>query len=327
MNQSAIQLFVGSYVYLRDTALNITPGDILLVCTRRRGGPEVVHLLIFVNDDVWYEAHESPVTRAQGWHMLLRGPARSWTILSRRQRIFRACSEAMTSLAHEIHLATSGGSDAPVTTINALEHFTEIRNQVIVTTAQHSYEEMRIALDDWLTSTAVASGRTRVDLVNSLLSADERQMLSPDTAIATPLAEAIADLAYVLGHAGVLDDPRAADSELEDVQAACDHVSRLLDEERCARNLLMAAFTTLGMKPVTAFSAARDAMLRRILETRDYAASTRYMLSNYMDGTTFTAEQVQQAMESATQISAPVVLPGTENRQTRNIRLGRRRDA
>jgi len=152
-NHSGMRSYSGGYVTIVDGRAFVRPGMLLLVCRREREGHETVSLFVYLPHDMWHQISGRPVVRAVGWHQLMRNQINEWAVLSRPQRVLRACTEASVDV-QEMLFNTREGTDAHQQLQAALVHLNEISRIATGDDVELSEDSLRRSFGAWLARTA-----------------------------------------------------------------------------------------------------------------------------------------------------------------------------
>jgi hypothetical protein len=274
--------------------------------------------------------------RESGWHRILRNYVGSWTVLSRVQRVLRACTAAQIALQETIqdenraHFEEITGIQVPepadiAAAHAAADHFQEIANEVTGNITEMNLDAIRRSFRSWANNVAEFT-ETDYDRVVEALS---EALTEPEPQTGGTLAEQLQEL-----HAWVPDEHIGevlADDELEMVLQVCDNVRAAVRDERHQREWQYDVLTRLRMPRRRARDAARDRSLTEILIANEHEAAVDY-LERFYDFNRTSAGAIERTLnavaneEGATE-RRQKKLPTTENRLARKIRLGRRTNA
>ncbi len=328
-NAHNIRMFEGGYHQLRDGRISARPGMLFLVCIKNRRAVERIYVYIYLPDDIWYDTGTPSVVRGPGWHRILRNYVDGWTVLSRVQRVFRACTEGQLAVQDELHRMTPellGSLDVPdpeirSTLIQALAHFRDIADQAIGNIVELSNDTIRRAFRTWADNVAESTSTNYEAVVAALGDA----LAEPSPHTGGDLSDQLQELASWLP-----DDhnERLAENELETVLQVCDNIRKSVDDERHTRQWQRDVLIRLGMQRRRAREAMQDRSLTEIFVSQNYETAVNY-LDRYYDFRRPTVEDVERVLTEIAdeeEVKKRQQLPHVENRLARNIRLGRRRN-
>jgi hypothetical protein len=124
---TGIRDFIGSYVNLRGTDVQqafVHEGSVLLGCvpqvdtgmldTTRRANYRRANVMIyiFLPENIWYSPTNGTHAQRTGWHADIATELRSWTILTRVERVQRACREAIALLIRDAAIHADEATNA-----------------------------------------------------------------------------------------------------------------------------------------------------------------------------------------------------------------------
>lgn len=328
-NAHSIRMFEGDYHQLRDGRISARSGSLFLICVKDRRAVERIYVYIYLPDDIWYDTGIPPIVRGQGWHRILRNYVDGWTVLSRVQRVIRACTEGQLAMQAELHqmamLTTHGAAPDPeigATFVQALAHFRDIANQATGDITELTNDSIRRAFRAWATNVAESTS-TDYDAVVAALS---DSLAEPTPHTGGDLSDQLSELASWLPDE---HGERLAENELEIVLQVCDNVRQYVADEQHTRTWQFNVLRELGMPGRQAREAMQDRSLTEIFMSQNHMTAVSY-LDHYYDFGSTTAADVKQVLTrianegEAKRRQQP---PSVENRLARNIRLGRKRNA
>lgn len=329
-NAHNIRMFEGGYVDVASGAIDARPGSIFLISTggRRRNPRNVehIHVYIYLPDDLWFDTGAPPTIREQGWHRILRNFVASWTVLSRVQRIMRACIEGRVIMQEDMHRIEREAWPNPAsplelaTAASAAIHFSEIANRITGDIEELTNDSIRRAFDVWVVGVCRSTGSDRNDVVEALSNA----LVEPEPQTGGDLAEQLQALGSWLPDR---DMTTSLDGdELVLAQQVVDNVQVSLRDERHQREWQYTVMRRLGMSRRGARMVSLDRSLTEILVGNHYDTAVNY-LDRFYNFRKTDADSVERVLAEVANEGATKELrelPPTENRLARNIKLRER---
>jgi len=322
-------MFEGDYHQMRDGRISARPGMLFLLCIKDRHAVERIYVYIYLPDDIWYGTGAPPMVREQGWHRILRNYVDGWAVLSRVQRVVRACTEGQLAIQEELHrlpprlnATPSESPDVYDSAFQALAHFRDIANQATGNITELTNDSIRRAFGAWANNVAESTSTDYEAVVAALGDA----LAEPTPHTGGELQDHLQELASWLPDE---HGERLAENELEIVLQVCDNIRQHVADERHTRTWQFNVLRELGMSRRRARPAMQDRSLTEIFVTNNYETAVDY-LDRYYDFRGPSVEDVERVLTEianegeAKRRQRP---PSVENRLARNIRLGRRRNA
>jgi len=318
-----MRMFAGDYHTMEGGAIQALPGSLFLVCMQDRNKVEHISLYLYLPDDIWYDTGMPPMVRQAGWHRMMRNYVDGWAVLSRMQRIVRACTEAQLVLQEEIHRSRRRAVDADpsdsVVHTQALAQFRDIAERASGNITELTDDTIRRAFRAWADSVA-ASTRTDYEAVVAALG---NALAEPTPHTGGDLETHLSDLAsWVPNNNLAYLDTR----ELERILQIYDNVREAVRVESRQRDWQYSVLLQLGMPRRRARNAAQDRSLTEQLVGNHFETVVKY-LERFYDFRKASVERVEQIITNTPRDGEGERqhLPTVENRLARNIRLGRRK--
>lgn len=329
-NAHNIRMFEGDYHQLHDDGrISARPGTLFLVCVEDRRAVERIYVYVYLSDDIWYDTGAPSVVREQSWHRILRNYVDGWTVLSRVQRVVRACTEGQLVVQAELYRlapqphrpdATST-AEIRETCVQALAHFRDIVSQATGNITELTNDSIHRAFRAWADNVAESTNTDYDSVVAALGDA----LAEPPPHIGGDLSDQLQELAGWLPDNHV---EQRTEDELEAVLQACDSIRHRVADERHLRDWQFNVVRDLGMKRRQAHAAMQDRSLTEIFVANNHEAAVDY-LDRYYDFRRPSAEDVERVLTEiadegeAKRRQRP---PSVENRLARNIRLERKQN-
>jgi len=312
-------MFAGDYLEIRDGQSAVRPGTVCLICIKARGGTERVHVYVYLPDDIWYQTNTPPLVRQPGWHRIMRNYLDGWTVLSRAQRVVRACTEAQLAIHDDMAALDAADVLQRDAYVGALAHFQEIASAATGDIVTLTTDTIRRSFRSWADRVASSTGTNYDEVVTTL-----------SDAIAEPTPHTGGDLHDTLKELAVWvpnrDLEHVGDAELDEILQVCENVQQAVRDERHTKGWQYAVLVRLGMRRRSATNASEDRSLTEILIGNHYETAVNYM-DRFYDFRGTTPEDVERVLneianaDTAKKAKKRHKLPRAENRLARFIRL------
>ena len=325
VDHHGIQMFEGPYLHSYDAVaqaqesaqIHVIPGDFLLVaCNSNRC--QRITPTIYLPEDLWFTPMPDGMVRATGWHANMQPIAISWVSSPRSQRIVRACTEAL------IELRAAPSSEGDVLIEDAIAHFEAAMRAVTAANVTLDEQELEGMFRTWADATARQTTHTPAEIADIVI-ARVRGPLPQTDYVPVAVHNNLDVLRTLVQGTRFVDE-----TGLDAIVRLCSEITEQVVEEQATTEWQSNVLYELEVTGELCAYASRDRSLTSMLRAERWPEAASHLGFYGCVGTR--PENIARAVVNVANRDTATAATGmdpaaVENRETRNIRIGRRRDA